>query len=162
MNNLEIIENKIIPSDRLSNLVSMWRFKDETIVFSNGCFDILHYGHIHLLSKAREFGHKLIIGMNSDASANRLKGEGRPINAEHERSMLLASLHVVDAVAVFEEDTPLELIKTIQPHVLVKGGDYKADEVVGADEMKTWGGRVEIVDFLDGYSSTGVSEKIKS
>ena len=162
MSNLEIIENKIIPADRLSNLASMWRFKDETIVFTNGCFDILHYGHIHLLTAAREFGHKLIVGMNSDASTTRLKGEGRPINKEHDRAMLLASLHLVDAVAVFEEDTPLELIRTIQPGVLVKGGDYKADEVVGAEEMKTWGGRVEIVDFLEGYSSTTVAEKIKS
>ncbi len=160
MKQFEIIEKKIIPKDRLSNLISLWRFKDEIIVFTNGCFDILHHGHIHLLSTASDFGHKLIIGMNSDSSANRLKGEGRPINGEKERSMMLASMNMVDAVIIFEEDTPLELIKSIQPDVLVKGGDYKAEDVVGARELKS--GRVEIVDFLEGYSSTGVAEKIKS
>ena len=105
MNSMDIIKQKIIPADRLSNLISLWRFKDETIVFTNGCFDILHYGHIHLLSSAKNFGSKLIVGMNSDDSTKRLKGEGRPINAETDRAMLLASLNMIDAVIVFEEDS---------------------------------------------------------
>ena len=162
MNHLEIIQGKIVPADRLSNLISLWRFQDETVVFTNGCFDILHYGHIHLLSSAADFGHKLIVGLNSDDSVKRLKGAGRPLNSQKERGSILAGLKMVNAVVVFEEDTPLELIKSVQPNVLVKGGDYKAAEVVGAEEIKAWGGRVEIVDFLEGYSSTGVAEKIKS
>ena len=132
----------------------------KTIAFTNGCFDILHEGHIASLSQAASEADILIVGVNSDASTKRLKGEPRPINNEHSRSLLLASLLMVDAVVIFEEDTPLHLITSLQPDVLVKGGDYIIEQIVGAKEVIASGGRVVINPIVQGFSTTDVLEKI--
>ena len=131
------------------------------IVFTNGCFDLLHEGHIHYLEKSRELGDFLIVGLNSDASVSRLKGSGRPVKKVDNRSAVLAGLTSVDMVVVFEEDTPFKLIRAIVPDVLVKGGDYKKEEIVGADLVERSGGSVEVVQFLEGKSSTSIIEKME-
>ncbi len=131
-----------------------WRFAGKTIAFTNGCFDILHAGHVHLLEKAAAFADILIVGLNSDVSTRNLKGESRPIHNEHHRALLLASMVMVDAVVLFDEPTPLKLIKTILPDVLIKGGDYTADSIVGAKEVKANGGRIEIIPIVPGLSTT--------
>jgi rfaE bifunctional protein nucleotidyltransferase chain/domain len=138
----------------------VWRLQSKKIVFTNGVFDILHRGHIHSLAAARDFGDILIVGLNTDASVSRLK-PGRPIQDEQTRAIVLASLSLVDAVILFSDDTPLELIKAIQPDVLVKGGDYKPEMVVGADIVTSKGGRVEIVPLLEGFSTTAIEQKMK-
>jgi D-glycero-beta-D-manno-heptose 1-phosphate adenylyltransferase len=130
------------------------------LAFTNGCFDILHAGHIHSLTTAASFADVLIVGLNSDASTKGLKGEGRPINHENDRALLLASLVMVDAVVLFNEETPLELIKTIMPDVLVKGGDYTVDTIVGAKEVMANGGRVEIIPLVPGLSTTRLADVI--
>lgn len=157
MKYLEIIQKKMFVRDELLRTLSVWRFKNQKIVFTNGCFDILHQGHIHLLSTAADFGNKLIIGLNTDDSVKRLKGNNRPLQDEKSRMFVIASLHFVDAVILFEEDTPYELIKSIQPDVLVKGGDYQADKIVGTDLVK----QVEIVSLTKGYSTTNIEKKLK-
>jgi rfaE bifunctional protein nucleotidyltransferase chain/domain len=162
MNNLEIIRNKILDRDRLKNQLAVWRFKDQKIVFTNGCFDLLHLGHIDYLSKAKDHGNVLIVGVNTDASVQRLKGENRPVKDEVSRSMIMASLQFVNAVVLFDEDTPYELIKLVQPDVLVKGSDYEPEDIVGYDIVKARGGEIVTIDFLAGYSTTGIIEKIKS
>lgn len=136
------------------------KFKNKKIVFTNGCFDILHRGHVAYLNEARSLGDALIIGLNSDASVKRLKGSERPINKESDRKFVLENLKSVDAVQIFEEDTPLEIIKVIRPHVLVKGGDWKIDQIVGGREVLGWGGEVLSLNFVDGYSTTSVINKI--
>lgn len=133
-----------------------------TVVFTNGCFDILHAGHVQYLKAARELGDKLIVGLNSDESVRRIKGEGRPVNSQEDRAEILRSLSFVDRVEIFDEDTPLELIKKVKPDILVKGGDYSADEVVGKDEVEANGGKVVILPFLEGKSTTSVIDKIRS
>lgn len=138
------------------------RASGKKIVFTNGCFDILHRGHVAYLNQARALGDFLIIGVNSDASVKRLKGPTRPINTEADRAYVLAQLRAVDAVEVFTEDTPLELIKAIRPHVLVKGGDWKVDQIVGGREVLGWGGEVLSLSFVDGYSTTSVIKKIQA
>lgn len=147
-------------TERLARLCNGWRVKGAGIVFTNGCFDVLHRGHIALLLQAAEQGDKLIIGINSDNSATRLKGPDRPVNKEDDRAFLLAALSHVDAVCLFDEDTPLALIELLQPDVLVKGGDYTADQIVGADLVKGYGGRVHIVPLAEGYSSTGTIRRM--
>ena len=127
---------------------------------SNGCFDILHVGHITLLEQCREFGDKVVIGLNSDASVKRLKGPTRPVVGEKDRARVLAALGSTDAVVIFDEATPLELIRSLRPDVLVKGGDYTSSTIVGADDMPTWGGRVEIVPTIDGVSTTNTIRKM--
>lgn len=149
-------EAKIMSWDELNNKLGLWRAKNLRIVFTNGCFDILHTGHVAYLEKAKNMGDKLIIGVNSDASVKRLKGELRPIVGERDRARLLASLACVDAVVFFDSDTPAEIIGMVQPDVLAKGGDYAPDEVVGRENA----GRVEIIKFEDGYSTTGLINKI--
>jgi rfaE bifunctional protein nucleotidyltransferase chain/domain len=139
-----------------------WRFLDRKLVFTNGCFDLLHLGHLDYLSRAAELGQVLIIGLNTDASVRRLKGAGRPVCDERTRATLLASLSFVDAVVLFDEDTPLELIRTIRPDVLVKGGDYRKEEIVGHDLVLEKNGKVVVMDFLEGYSSSAIIEKIRS
>jgi rfaE bifunctional protein nucleotidyltransferase chain/domain len=162
MTYLEIISNKIFTLEQLKKAVMAWRLKNDTIVFTNGCFDILHLGHIDYLSKARDLGKRLIVGINTDSSVNRLgKGDTRPINDEKSRSMIIASLQFVDAVILFDEDTPYELIKAIEPDVLVKGADYTIDRVVGADIVMARGGKVELIEYLEGYSTTNIEKKIK-
>lgn len=138
------------------------RASGKKIVFTNGCFDILHRGHVAYLNQARALGDFLIIGVNSDDSVKRLKGPTRPINTEADRAYVLAQLRAVDAVEVFTEDTPLELIKAIRPHVLVKGGDWKVDQIVGGREVLGWGGEVLSLSFVDGYSTTSVIKKIQA
>jgi D-beta-D-heptose 7-phosphate kinase/D-beta-D-heptose 1-phosphate adenosyltransferase len=137
-----------------------WRLLGKTVAFTNGCFDILHQGHISSLSDAAREADILVVGVNSDASTRRLKGEQRPINNQDARTTVLASLLMVDAVVLFEEDTPLELIKAVEPDVLVKGGDYTLEQIVGAKEVMAAGGRVVINPIVAGFSTTGLIEKI--
>jgi rfaE bifunctional protein nucleotidyltransferase chain/domain len=124
------------------------------VVFTNGCFDILHRGHVEYLAKAADMGDVLVVGLNTDASVRRLKGESRPVNNQEARALVLASLSFVDAVILFDEDTPYELIKAVRPDVLVKGADYKPEEIVGYDIVTSYGGKVEVVDLVEGYSTT--------
>ncbi len=132
---------------------------DRKIVFTNGCFDIVHKGHVAYLNQAKSLGNYLIVGMNSDASVKRLKGLSRPINSELDRKFVLENLKAVDEVIIFDEDTPLDLIMQIKPQVLVKGGDWKIDQIVGAKEVLAWGGEVYSLDFHNGYSTTSIIEK---
>lgn len=158
----EIIGAKILTGDALSRQLAIWRFKDLQIVFTNGCFDLIHYGHLAYLMDARACGHKLIVGLNSDASVSRLKGPNRPIKDQSSRLWLLASMAFVDAVTVFDQDTPLELIREVMPDILVKGGDYAPDQIVGAEEVIANGGQVKVLPFVDGYSTTSLEQKILS
>jgi rfaE bifunctional protein nucleotidyltransferase chain/domain len=142
--------------------IDTWRAKGHKIVFTNGCFDLLHPGHVQYLKDAAALGDKLVVGLNSDSSVARLKGENRPINDMLFRKYMLAALKPVDLVIVFEEDTPRLLIESIKPDLLVKGGDYTIDGVVGADLVAAYGGEVRILSFLEGYSSTSIIHKIIS
>jgi rfaE bifunctional protein nucleotidyltransferase chain/domain len=157
---LDIIRKKILHGETLKHQLGLWRFFSHKIVFTNGCFDLLHLGHIDYLSKAADLGDALIVGVNTDDSTRRLKGPHRPVNNQQQRSMIIASLHFVDAVVLFEEDTPYELIKIVQPDVLVKGSDYNPSNISGADIVLAKGGSVQTIDFLPGYSSTGVEKRI--
>lgn len=147
---------KVMPLDELLAQVSRWRQKGERIVFTNGCFDLLHVGHTTLLEQAGRFGDRLVVGVNSDASVRGLKGPDRPIVAERERAHVLAALASVDAVVLFDEQTPLHLIRAIRPDVLVKGGDYTPETVVGAKEVASWGGQLHIVPLVEGVSTTDI------
>jgi D-beta-D-heptose 7-phosphate kinase/D-beta-D-heptose 1-phosphate adenosyltransferase len=147
---------KIMPLGALQECVEAWKADGLKVVFTNGCFDLLHIGHVTLLDDARRKGDRLIVGINSDASVSGIKGPSRPIVPEHARARVLAGLAAVDAVVVFGEPTPLELMVALRPDVIVKGGDYVADEIVGAREVKGWGGRVEIVPFVPGFSTTHI------
>jgi D-beta-D-heptose 7-phosphate kinase/D-beta-D-heptose 1-phosphate adenosyltransferase len=160
MRKADIIPTKIYSLDELKLEVLRWRFKSKTVAFTNGCFDILHAGHIASLSQASSEASYLIVGVNSDASTKRLKGEARPINSEQSRALLLASLLMVDAVIIFEEDTPLELIKALMPDVLVKGGDYTIDQIVGAEEVTANGGKVVINPIVNGFSTTSIINQV--
>jgi D-beta-D-heptose 7-phosphate kinase / D-beta-D-heptose 1-phosphate adenosyltransferase len=151
---------KILDSERIVKRVAEWRASGETIVFTNGCFDLLHVGHITLLEDCRRFGTKLVLGLNADASVCRLKGPTRPIVGERERARVMAALAAVDAVVLFDEDTPLELIRALQPEVLVKGGDYTVETVVGHEDVIASGGRVEIVPIVEGFSTTNIVKKL--
>jgi D-beta-D-heptose 7-phosphate kinase/D-beta-D-heptose 1-phosphate adenosyltransferase len=147
-------EAKIMPLGHLRQRVNEWRAGGLSVVFTNGCFDLLHIGHVTLLDDARREGGRLVVGINSDASVSSLKGPSRPVVPEQARARVLAALTAVDAVVVFDEPTPLELIVALRPDVIVKGGDYLADEIVGAREVYSWGGRVKIVPFVQGFSTT--------
>jgi len=149
-------EDKIMLLDEIVQQLNEWRANGHSVVFTNGCFDLLHIGHVSLLDEARREGGRLIVGINSDASVSRLKGPSRPIVPEHARARVLAALEAVDAVVVFDEPTPLELMLALRPDVIVKGGDYVADEIVGAREVRSWGGRVKIVQFVEGFSTTQI------
>ena len=162
MKTIQAIPDKIFTLHELKLQIRRWRLLDKKIVFTNGVFDILHEGHIASLSEAALYGHILIVGVNADASVKRLKGESRPVNNEGSRILLMASLVMVDAVILFEEDTPLNLITTILPDVLVKGGDYTIDQIVGAKEVMANGGEVKIVPILEGFSTTGIIERMKT
>jgi D-beta-D-heptose 7-phosphate kinase/D-beta-D-heptose 1-phosphate adenosyltransferase len=139
--------------------VALWRANGDQVVFTNGCFDLLHVGHITLLEQAHRFGDRLIVAINSDASVSGLKGPNRPIVGERERARVLAALAAVDAVVVFSEPTPMELILSTRPDVIVKGGDYAVDTVVGAPEVLSWGGQVKIVPIVEGYSTTRLLDR---
>ena len=161
MKRADIIPQKIFSLVQLTHKVAQWRFLKKKIAFTNGVFDILHQGHIFSLSEAAKEADYLIVGINSDASAKRLKGESRPLNNEESRALVLASLIMVDAVIIFDEDTPLELIKAIMPDVLVKGGDYTVDQIAGAREVMANGGRVVINPILEGFSTSAIIDKMK-
>jgi D-beta-D-heptose 7-phosphate kinase/D-beta-D-heptose 1-phosphate adenosyltransferase len=156
----QIIPYKIFTLPDLLQQVNRWRLLKETIAFTNGCFDILHPGHIASLSRAAEQADILIVGVNADNSVRKLKGAHRPVNDQQSRAMILASLLMTDAVVIFEEDTPLEIIQAIMPDVLVKGGDYEMDEIVGAKEVIANGGKVVISPIVPGFSTSGLIEKI--
>jgi len=154
--------NKIVNKEQLKERINKWKAADQKIIFTNGCFDILHLGHVDYLEKAAEKGDKLIIAVNSDLSVKKLKGEDRPINNEIARARILAALEFVDAVTFFSEDTPYELIKSLLPDVLVKGSDYNISNIVGADIVMQNGGKVETIDLVQGYSTTQIINQIKN
>ena len=156
------IANKILTLPDLEKKIAQWRVLSKTIVFTNGCFDILHAGHIASLTEAAQHGDYLIVALNADASIKGLKGPNRPINDENARALLLASLVRVDAVVLFYEPTPLELILAIKPDVLVKGCDYKVEDIAGAKEVISWGGKVIINPIVEGFSTTSIINKIQN
>lgn len=161
MKKTDCIPQKIISLPEAIRLAAQWRVKSKTIAFTNGVFDLLHSGHIFSLSAAAAEADYLIVGINSDASTKRLKGDARPINDEQSRALLVASLIMVDAVILFDEDTPFTLISSILPDVLVKGGDYTIEQIVGAKEVMAAGGRVVINKTLEGFSTTGIIRKMQ-
>jgi len=145
----------------LNQLLAQWRFATHTIVMTNGCFDLLHLGHVDYLERARALGHKLVVALNDDDSIRRLKGPSRPIQSLEARSRILAALESVDLVISFAEETPIELIRLVRPHVLVKGADYRPEAVVGANELPDWGGRLELLSFVEGQSTTNLVQKMR-
>ncbi len=155
----EDIIKKIVPFDQIESLFSDSFREQHKLVFTNGCFDVLHRGHIYYLSRARELGDLLVLGLNSDESVSRLKGPGRPVNQQQARAEVLGGLAFVDHIVIFPEDTPLNLINAVRPHVLIKGGDYKANEIVGYQEVSSWGGKVITIPLLEGYSSTSIIDR---
>lgn len=168
---LEVITSKIFTNERLSHQLAKWRFMDKKIAFTNGCFDLLHRGHIEYLAKASDLADKLVVGINSDDSVKRLgKSTTRPLQDEHTRAMIIASLHFVNAVIIFNEDTPYELIEFIKPQMLVKGADYDAEVtdknnkkyIVGSDIVKSNGGKVKTIELVQGFSTTTIEQKIKA
>ncbi len=161
MSHHQNIVNKVHTWDSLSEQVKKWHEAGEKIVFSNGCFDLIHRGHIDYLAKAADMGTKLVLGLNTDASVSKLKGPHRPIQDEQSRQFILSALAFVDAVTLFDEETPYELIKLVQPDVLVKGSDYKPENIVGYDVVMAKGGEVKTIDYIDGYSTSGIEKKIK-
>lgn len=154
------LQQKIQTLETIPHTLAQWRAAGQRIVFTNGCFDLLHYGHLHYLAQARDLADRLVVGLNSTTSVRRLKGPHRPINDELTRTHLLAALEVVDAVVVFEDDTPLELIKIVQPEILVKGGDWKPEQIVGSEIVLARGGQVLSLPFVEGYSTTNIEQKI--
>ncbi|WPU92536.1 D-glycero-beta-D-manno-heptose 1-phosphate adenylyltransferase [Mucilaginibacter sabulilitoris] len=157
----KILTGKITDLPTLKSRLRSWQNAGEKVVFTNGVFDLLHIGHITYLAKAAELGDKLIIGLNADSSVKRIKGESRPVNDQNSRAALLAALFFVDAIVVFEEDTPLNLISTLLPDILVKGADYAVENIVGAKEVIANGGEVKTINFVEGYSSTSIIERIR-
>lgn len=154
--------NKIQTLPKMRETVTGWKAAGKKVVFTNGVFDLLHLGHITYLAKAADLGDKLIIGLNTDASVKRLKGESRPINDQNNRAALLASLFFVDAVVLFEDDTPRDLIAQLLPDILVKGADYTVEQIAGAKEVLANGGEVKTITLVDGYSSTSIINRIKA
>lgn len=154
MSTLTSIKSKIVDFSKIKDIVSNWKTEGKSIVFTNGCFDVLHYGHVSYLAEASDLGDKMIIGLNSDSSVRRLKGETRPINGQYERAVLLAALQFVDAVVIFDEDTPENLINIVGPDFLVKGGDYTIDTIVGADFVMSYGGKVITIPLVENFSSS--------
>lgn len=153
-------DQKIVSRENLARHLAQQRSDQRSVVFTNGCFDLLHVGHVKYLQAARRLGDLLVLGLNSDASIRRLKGPNRPLIAQDERAHILAALNCIDYVVIFEEDTPLELIEALRPDILVKGGDYTPEGVVGKELVESWGGRIELIQFVDGKSTTGIVEKI--
>lgn len=156
------LSGKIVSKEKLNTLLHEWNKRSQQIVFTNGCFDILHRGHVEYLCHARDLGDKLILGLNTDASVKRLgKSPERPINSEETRAIILAALECVDAIILFDEDTPYDLIHFVQPDILVKGNDYKAEDIVGYDIVTAKGGKVITIQLVDGFSTTKLIEKMK-
>ena len=161
MNNVAKIQSKIQTRDSLVVLLAQWEQQKKKIVFTNGCFDLLHRGHIEYLSKAADLGDVLFIGVNTDASVRKLKGNKRPLQDEYSRLLILGALNFGDALILFDEETPYELISLVQPHVLVKGADYKPEDIVGYDIVKARGGEIKTIEFLPGFSTSAIEQKIK-
>ncbi|MBR4300645.1 MAG: D-glycero-beta-D-manno-heptose 1-phosphate adenylyltransferase [Bacteroidales bacterium] len=160
MKYLEQIKNKIVLADDLRAIMDKEQAAGRKFAFSNGCFDLVHQGHIDYLSKSRDLADYLIIGLNSDASVRRLKGPRRPINDEYSRALMLASFVFVDYVVLFADDTPYNLIKTLQPDILIKGSDYKVEDIVGYDIVTARGGKVATLDFVPGFSTSLIEQRI--
>jgi D-glycero-beta-D-manno-heptose 1-phosphate adenylyltransferase len=161
MKAIQAIPEKLFTAESIVLQIKRWRLLNKKIVFTNGVFDILHEGHIASLGEAASYGNILIVGVNTDASVKRIKGESRPVNNQQSRTLLLASLLMTDAVVLFDEDTPHDLITSIMPDVLVKGGDYTVDQIVGAKEVIANGGEVKIAPILEGFSTTAIIERMK-
>ena len=170
MNRLEYIQSKLVDKVKAAQLIQMWQLKGDKVVFTNGCFDILHQGHVSYLASAASEGNRLVLGLNTDDSVKRLgKGDDRPINDEHARAMVLASLGFVDAIVLFDEDTPIDLIQSLEPNILAKGADYDPEEtdtnssryIVGSDWVKQNGGDVIAIPLIEGFSTTNTLAKIK-
>ena len=161
MNHFESLQQKIIPNDKLDTILNDWKSKNYKIVFTNGCFDILHRGHVEYLSKAATFGDVMIVGLNSDSSVKSIKGPERPVQDERTRSLVMASLQYVAAVTLFGENTPYELIKRVQPDYLVKGADYNPEDIVGYDIVKAKGGEIKTIELVEGHSTTGIINKLR-
>ena len=161
MSNLQNITSKMYSLSDLKIQSDKWKENEEKIVFTNGCFDLVHRGHVEVLANTADLGDRLIIGLNSDVSIQKIKGKNRPIIDENSRAILLASLQFVDAIVLFSEDTPKQLIETIEPNVLAKGGDYKVEEIAGHEVVLQNGGEVILVPFIDGFSTTNIVDKIK-
>ncbi len=155
------IQNKILNEKNLKETITSWADKNYKVVFTNGCFDILHRGHIEYLAKAASFGDVLIVGLNNDKSVKSIKGPERPLQDEQSRSLVLAALEFISAVVLFEEDTPYKLIKKVQPDYLVKGADYNPEDIVGYDIVTAKGGEVKTIEFVEGHSTTNIIQKMK-
>ncbi len=160
MNFIDDIKQKIIPTGKELLSLSMWKEQGEEIVFTNGCFDIIHRGHVDYLARAASLGSKMIIGLNTDNSIRRIKGNSRPVIDEYSRAFVLAAFTFINAVVLFDEDTPYNLIQYIQPDILVKGSDYKEEDIVGVDIVKAKDGKIITMDFVPGFSTSGIIEKI--
>ena len=160
MTKSELVRSKIYSWDAIQRACAVWKFKGKKIVFTNGCFDLMHLGHIEYLTAAADLGDVLLIGVNTDDSVKRIKGNHRPITDEHSRSMVLASFHFVNGVVLFDEETPLDLIKMIQPDILVKGSDYHVKDIVGSDFVTANGGQVVTIPLTEGYSTSKIEERI--
>jgi rfaE bifunctional protein nucleotidyltransferase chain/domain len=160
MEKLQRISDKILDPIQLRKKCAVWRFLGKKIIFTNGCFDILHLGHIEYLAKAASLGGVLVVGLNTDQSVSRIKGPQRPLTDQYSRAMVLSSLSFVDAVVLFDEETPYELIEQVCPDILVKGGDYKPEDIIGADILKRNNGQVITIELIPGYSTSAIEEKI--
>lgn len=161
MTHIELLNNKIYTWETLKTQVAEWQKQGKKIVFSNGCFDLVHKGHIDYLNRSADLGDVLVMGLNTDASVSKLKGTHRPIQDEQSRLTIIAALQCVNAVVLFDEETPYELIKLVQPDVLVKGSDYKPENIVGYDIVIAKGGQVKTIDYLPGFSTSGIEKRIK-
>jgi rfaE bifunctional protein nucleotidyltransferase chain/domain len=162
MDFIDDIKQKIIPIGKELPSLSLWKEQREQIVFTNGCFDIIHRGHVDYLARAASLGSKMIIGLNTDNSIRRIKGNSRPVTDEYSRAFILGAFTFIDSVILFDEDTPYNLIQYIQPDILVKGSDYKEEDIVGADIVKTKGGKIVTMDFVPGFSSSTIIDKIRN
>lgn len=162
MNNYQAIKQKIYVLPELLPMINDWKIEGQKVVFTNGCFDLLHLGHIHYLSQAADLGDRLIVGINGNDSVKRLKGHNRPIQDEASRMMILGALQMTQAIVKFDEDTPFQLIQQITPDILVKGGDYEPESVVGYDHVKAQGGQVKCLPFLKGYSTSLIEGRLNS
>lgn len=161
MSLLQTLSQRICTLQEATQRCDQWRKAGKKVVFTNGCFDILHRGHLEYLMQAAELGQALVIGLNSDQSVSRLKGPERPVNKLHDRALALAALQFVEMVVAFDDDTPLHLIKSLKPDVLVKGGDYTINTIVGAQEVQANGGLVKVLPFVDGYSTTTIINRLR-
>ncbi|MBI1193330.1 MAG: adenylyltransferase/cytidyltransferase family protein [Bacteroidetes bacterium] len=161
MSNLQYLQQKIMTPDQAAHTVLGWKLKSARIGFTNGCFDLLHAGHLHTLIHTANHSDKLVVGLNSDVSVSRLKGAGRPLVGQEQRALLLAAFLFVDAVVIFDQDTPLELIGLLLPDLLVKGGDWAEKDIVGADLVRQHGGDVQVVPYLTGWSTTNLARKLE-